>query len=510
MMNKHKTFLILGGGTAGWMAANLLAKSLNTKEAIARSGNNHRVCLVESPDIGIIGVGEGSTPQLCSLFKYLDIPESLWMPRCNASFKTGISFVGWSSKPGYEEYFHPFPAKTDRDTVQAFVYNAYLRRHGYNVDAHPDHYFLPSFLAKDKLGPHANENFPFDVSYGYHFDSHLLGEVLKDNAVAMGVKHIQANIRQVSQSDSGDIVSVICDQGREYQADYFVDCSGFSAMLIEKTLNIPFDDFSDNLFNDSAVVMPTKPKSDLNSHTTATALSAGWAWDIPLKNRTGNGYVYSSKYISRDQAEVELRTHLGVGEADKVDARHLTMKVGQRRQHWAVNCLAVGLSQGFIEPLEATALHLAQETIQQFIEHYLNGKLAQADKQNFNDSIRGRFNGVRDYIVCHYKMNSRNDSQYWRDNAANEYCSDSLSSLLKVWNKGEDLSLEIDRQNIAQYYSVVSWHCLLAGYGQFPSANPLLHNDPKSQRYPVESIQEFNRRCALNYKPHLKQLSAHK
>lgn len=504
-MLQQQTFIVLGGGTAGWMTANLLAKSLNTLENKS-SALATKVCLIESPDIGTIGVGEGSTPQLQSLFEFLEISESEWMRKCNATYKTGISFKGWSDKPGFEEYFHPFPAKTDRDTAQAFVYNAYLRRHGHDVDAHPNHYFLPALLAEHRLGPIADDNFPFAVSYGYHFDSHLLGDVLRENALTLGVEHIQAKVERVTQTESGNINSVISDEGQEYAADYFVDCSGFVGLLIDKTLKVPFDDFSSNLFNDSVVVMPTPPEHEINSHTTATALNAGWAWDIPLRNRTGNGYVYSSNYSEPEQAELELRTHLGLLKSG-AEARHLKMRVGQRRQHWVKNCLAVGLSQGFIEPLEATALHLAQETIQNFIEFHLNGYTSDTDKARFNQKVSARFDGVRDYIVCHYKMSSRDDTDYWCDNAANNQISDSLSSLLDAWKRGEDMSLEVERQSIGQYYSVISWHCMLAGYGQFPSIDAGLRDDSKLQRFPLAGVQEFNRRCSLNFSSHIKQLN---
>jgi 2-polyprenyl-6-methoxyphenol hydroxylase-like FAD-dependent oxidoreductase len=504
-MKDQQSFIILGGGTAGWMAANLLAKSFNSP-AHLQQHSPVKVSLIEAPDIATVGVGEGSTPQLRSLFDYLEIPESLWMPKCNATYKAGISFKGWSDKKGFEDYFHPFPAKTDRDTAQAFVYNAYLRRHGYDVDAHPNHYFLPAFLAAQQRGPIPSDNFPFPVSYGYHFDSYLMGDVLRDNALALGVEHIQAKIEQVHQTDKGDISHLIDEQGQHYSADFFIDCSGFAGVLIEKALNVPFNSFANNLFNDSAVVIPTTAGSEPRPYTTATALKAGWAWDIPLINRTGNGYVYSSAYTDKDEAEHELRAHLDQLDSE-VEARHLRMRVGQREQHWAKNCLAVGLSQGFIEPLEATALHLAQDTLQNFIESVINRRTSSADQVAFNKKIYARFEGVRDYIVCHYKMSSRNDTDYWRDSSANSDFSESLASVLNAWHTGEDLSIEIDRLKIGQYYSVISWHCLLAGYGQFPSIDVGLTGDPKTRQFPLSDTQDFNRRCALNFRDHRAQLN---
>ncbi len=502
-----KKILILGGGTAGWMAANLIAKTLSAKTLSGASSGHPRidVCVLESPEIGIVGVGEGSTPQLKALFDHLEIAESDWMPKCNATYKNGISFKGWSEKPGFEEYFHPFPAKTDRDTAQAFVYNSYLRRQNIDVDVHPNKYFLPAYLAASKLGPKPDDNFPFPVSYGYHFDAYLVGEVLKENALTLGVSHIQETVERVELTANGDIKSLLTTDGDEHTADFFIDCSGFASVLMGKTLNVAFNDFSENLFNDSAVVMPTPVEGEIASQTTATAMSSGWAWQIPLTNRAGNGYVYSGHHLSSDAAETELRKKLGLLDSD-VQARHLKMRVGQRQYHWFRNCLAVGLSQGFIEPLEATALHLAQDTIQSFIDYFAAGKTSESDKKDFNRSISARFEGIRDYIVCHYKVNSRTDSDYWRECAENTNLSPSLASLLNVWNAGEDISVEIERQGIACYYPVISWHCLLSGYGVFANTDNLTVNDSRAQRFSIASVLEFNRRCAMNFETHSRQL----
>ncbi|MBL4673288.1 MAG: tryptophan 7-halogenase [Arenicella sp.] len=507
-MASNYKILILGGGTAGWMAANLFAK--NCANTVV-NGRRIEISVVESPEIGIVGVGEGSTPQLKALFDHLEIAESDWMPKCNATYKNGISFKGWSGKKGFEEYFHPFPAKTDRDTAQAFVYNSYLRRHNIDVEVQPNKFFLPAYLAASKRGPKPDRNFPFAVSYGYHFDAYLVGEVLKANAIKLGVGHIQATIDDVIVSPTGDIQSLKSNDGQRHQADFFVDCSGFSGVLIGKALKVPFNSFAENLFNDSAVVMPTDVSKPVASQTTAVAMSAGWAWSIPLANRTGNGYVYSRGHIDSDAAETELRASLGLLDSE-LQARHLKMRVGQRQQHWSGNCLAVGLSQGFIEPLEATALHLAQDTIQGFISLFNAGKLSDLDKTEFNQSISSKFEGIRDYIVCHYKVNSRagglsEGHHYWRDCAENTNLSPSLQSLLSVWHAGEDISLEIERQGIGRHYPVISWHCLLSGYGVFPSTDRLIRDDSRSQRFNMAEVIEFNRSCALNFKSHHEQLS---
>ena len=252
--------------------------------------------------------------------------------------------------------------------------------------------------------------------------------------------------------------------------------------------------------------MPTPQGESPNCQTISTAMRHGWAWDIPLTSRVGNGYVYSSRYCSADEAESELRDKLGLLDSD-VEARHLRMKVGQVEQHWARNCVAVGLAQGFIEPLEATALHIVQETVESFILHYTRGGFTAAERDEFNAAIRARFEGVRNYIVCHYRANSRGDTDYWRDNATNENLSDSLRGILQAWLNREDLTVEIQRQDISQYYNTISWHCLLSGYGVFPDGS---YRPPKPEetRYEMAAIDDFVARCALNFRPHTEQLAA--
>lgn len=492
--------VIVGGGTAGWMAANLLQQAW---------GQRYSITLIESPDIGIIGVGEGSTPQLRGFFQKLNLPERDWMPRCHATYKNGIRFFDWSQKPGYQAYFHPFVTEVDFRTARAFVDNAYQRRCGFNVHAHPDAFFLPSYLAANKRGPKPSVNFPFDVSYGYHFDSHLLGQYLSEVAVAAGVRHVQGKVAQVELQDSGDIAAVVLEDGQRFAAEIFVDSTGFRSLLLQQSLQVPFESFAQNLFNDSAVVIPTPADKVPNSETQATALSHGWAWNIPLTHRCGNGYVYSSRYCSAEVAENELRQHLlskGIADEDLGEARHLKMKVGQVQQHWAKNCVAIGLAQGFIEPLEATALHLVQETIEGFIHFYQKGQFSASHQAQFNQQIRGRFDGVRDYIVCHYRASSRSDTPYWRDNSQNQHLSDNLQGLLATWLQKGDITQYLQQQNMTGYYSTLSWHCLLAGYGVFPD----VHQgklDP-SACHDMRGIQRFIEGCGLNFSGHEQQLQA--
>ncbi|MFC3092768.1 tryptophan 7-halogenase [Alteromonas sediminis] len=490
--SKQHSILIVGGGTAGWIAANLIACKLPDFD----------VTVIESDDIGIIGVGEGSTPHLKLFFETIGIADHEWMPQCNATYKNGITFSGWSHKPGYDSYFHPFETQVDDPfTVPLFFKNIQARMQGFDVDARPDRYFLESFLSQHHLGPLPDDSFPFGVAFGYHFDSGLLGKFLTETAKKRGVKRVEGKISHVLTSASGAIHQVVLENGESITADMFIDCSGFRSLLLQDTLHVEFKSFKENLFNDAAVVLATPISSPLPVETKATALSNGWAWKIPLQNRFGNGYVYSSDYINSTQAEHELRAHLGMLDSD-TEARHLSMKVGRVEKHWHKNCVAVGLSQGFIEPLEATAIALSLNTVLQFINCYQEGGFTNQYEDVFNQDINKRFDGIRDYVVCHYKANQRSDTEYWRDNAANPHISERLKAILHLWQNSGNFAAEMYQRNLYGSYNPKSWACLLAGYGVFPNQPLRQVPDPKSYQLELDNVADFLRRCGLNFKPH--------
>lgn len=493
MARPPRSIIVLGGGTAGWMAANLLHRRWG------ESGT--QMSLIESPDIGIVGVGEGSTPQLKAFFDELGVAESEWMPRCNATYKAGIEFAGWSDQPGFERYFHPFPADVDGFTQPQFFYATRARRTGRDVPAHPDPFFLPTRIAREGLAPTAPANFPFTVSYGYHFDAHLIGAFLRELGAGRGIQHFEARIASVELNAEGDVAALVSDDGSRFEAELFVDASGFRAAIIEGALKEPHLSFSANLFNDSAVVTPTPHSGNsMLACTRATARSAGWIWHIPLTNRVGNGYVYSSRYIDDDAAATELRHHLGL--ADDAEVRHLKMKCGRITRSWVRNCLAVGLAQGFLEPLEATALHIVLATVGAFAEAW-----EKDERELFNEAIGRRYEGIRDYLVCHYRTARRQDSDYWRDAAKMDALSDSLKGVMTAWFTGADLNEEVMHQGIAAYYAPLSWHCMLAGYGNFPDQARLKPPGPDIRVIDMTEVERFVGGCAMNFPTHADALA---
>ncbi|KUJ82481.1 tryptophan halogenase [Microbulbifer flavimaris] len=461
-MKKPFSILIVGGGTAGWMAANLMAHKWGDRKV--------SITLLESDAIGTIGVGEGSTPYLKGFFKTLGIAESEWMPACNATYKCGIRFPHWSTVPGYESYYHPFFSPLDREIGQVFFNNASLRRSGLDAPANPTDFFHAPFLSSNAYAPLPEQPLPFELDYGYHFDAGLLGRFLRDRAKSAGVRHIVDTISSVERK--GETIEAVTaeDTGR-HPADFFVDCSGFRALLLGSAPGYQFRPFHETLFNNAAVTVqiPRDDHAPLLSETISEGLSSGWMWRIPLQNRTGCGYVYSDRFLSADGAESELRKTLAL--PDSAQVNHLRMKVGRVEEHWQGNCLGVGLSQGFIEPLEATALMLVQFTIEHFLEAFSPGRpeVDHASREKvFNQRINRLFDGVLDYVAGHYKLNSRDDTPYWRAAREEIVISDRLRALIDCWDKNSDVDHMLDQAGEELVYSRASWYSLLAGMGRFP------------------------------------------
>lgn len=502
-MNIPSKVVIVGGGTAGWMAASLLQQAWSEENV-----ESSQITVVESADIGTIGVGEGSTPTLREFFRKLGIADSEWMPKCSATYKCGIAFPGWLNGKGGspDGYFHPFFSPLDVKSGEAFMRNACLKRRGVDAPVQPDDFFVGAELSRKNLSPLLNESLPFEPDYAYHFDSALLGNFLRERAKRLGVLHIVDTVSDVQRTATGDIGCLhLTHDKRPLKADFFIDCTGFASLLIGKTLNTPFYSYSDNLFNDSAVAIasPLDITKPIPSQTISTGLSNGWAWKIPLATRYGNGYVYSSSYQSAESAEKELRQHIGV--SDELEARHIPMRVGSIRKHWNHNCLAVGLSQGFIEPLEATALMLVQYTLTHFINsHRLAVSKGNVDhyRDGFNDNVSQTFAGIRDYIVAHYQCNTRSDSSYWIDNRSHNHISDNLAAILQCWDEGRDFEAELFAQQHKQVYLRPSWYCLLAGSGRFPVSDRRIENSHGIVPISSAAVREYCAKMSHKFHDH--------
>jgi len=489
-----KHIVVLGGGAPGWMTALLLCGS--------KFGTRLKITVLESPTGDAIGVGEGSTPWLRGFFDSLGIDEAEWMPACDATYKCGIRFEGWCTRPGYESYFHPFPSMLDNLTMPQFLRNVHARLEGADVPAHPDRFFVSPRVAVEGRAPRPGHEFPFDIGYGYHFDAALLGAFLRAKALGRGAARVVGHMRSAALDERGNIRALELDGGDALAGDFFIDCSGLASRLIGQALRTPYASYCDMLFNDAAIEMPT-PLGDgpLMSQTVSTGLKHGWASRIPLISRNDNCYFYSSAHVSADAAETDLRAQLGLLDAD-VPARHVKLRAGRHAKHWHRNCVAVGLSQGFIEPLDATALHFVQRAAASFVDVLERGDLGEAAQAAFNDGLNACMDGERDYIVMHYKCNTRTDTDYWRANAANLALSKPLQALLRTWLSARPIAPDIESGRIGTGYAVLSWYCMLAGVGLFPDVDPARTASLQGGGGVLEGIDDLIRRSALNFPDH--------
>ncbi|WNC71063.1 tryptophan 7-halogenase [Thalassotalea psychrophila] len=434
-----RSIVIVGGGTAGWLAANHLAKQLKPTEA-----NGIKITLVESPNIPTIGVGEGTVPMMRTSLQYLGISETEFIKDCEVTFKQGIKFVDWLHNPektkangGGNHYHHIFdyPLINEFEGLTAY----WLKNLAGNETSFVDAVAFQGKVCDAGLAPKdiTMPEFQGQTNYAYHLDAAKFSKLLCKHATqTMGVDHVLAEVTKVELAETGDIKSIHTDTQGEINADFFVDCTGFNALLLGKTLGVKFIDKSDVLFADSALAIQVPyehPEQDIPSFTLSTAKQAGWIWDIGLTNRRGTGYVYSSKHSSDDKAEQVLRNYLGKS-ADKLDVRKIDMNIGYRETFWHKNCAAIGLSQGFVEPLEATGLLVFDATAKMLASQFpANREHMDIVAKNFNVRVNSSWEKVIEFIKLHYFLSKRDDSQFWLDNRDPDTCPQSLLDRLQLW-----------------------------------------------------------------------------
>jgi tryptophan halogenase len=440
-MKAVKSVLIVGGGTAGWLTAAFLARHL----ASANSGEGISVSLVESKEIGIIGVGEGSFPSIRGTLAAIGIDEARFVRECNATFKQGIQFTDWVRPPtnavntgsiSHSHYFHPFSHPSQRPGGPDLL-PYWLQGAAGQGRAFADAVSMQKRIADASRGPKRfdDKDFLGPMNYAYHFDAGRLAALLCEQGKSLGVRQFVGTIEHVRLDDDGAIASVHTREGQVLNADLYIDCTGFRARLIGEALGSPFRSLNDVLFVDRAVAMQVpyaQVDTPIPSYTISTAHEAGWTWDIGLQQRRGIGYVYSSAHTSDSQAELVLRTYIGDA-SDDMSARLLKLNVGYRETQWVKNCVAIGLSGGFLEPLESSGIGLIETAA--YLLTYLfpfNGELAPVATQ-FNHHMKERYERIVDFVKMHYCLSQRRDSSFWQDNVAASSIPDSLQQRLAMW-----------------------------------------------------------------------------
>jgi len=396
-----KNVVIVGGGTAGWMTAAALTKLI---------GKNLHISLVESDQIGTIGVGEATIPTFFALHQLLQINEAEFLAEVHGTIKLGIAFENWKQLD--HQYIHAF-GYTGQSCWAAGFQHFWLKAKTLGISEEYSRY-SPELMAAvaGKFGLLQQNG----LNYAYHIDATRYARYLRRLAEKSGARRIEGKIIQVKQTQDGDIASLHLDNGQTVQGDFFIDCSGFAGLLIDKTLNTGFQEWSQWLPCDRAVAVQTRSVSPPIPYTRSIAQACGWQWRIPLQSRVGNGLVYSSDYLSDDQATSLLLTNI---QGDTlIEPRVIPFKTGQRHFHWKKNVVALGLAAGFLEPLESTSIHLIQRGIIRLMQMFPYGGINQPDQHEFNQQMSDEYEFIRDFIIMHYHITERTDTEFWRRNSA--------------------------------------------------------------------------------------------
>ena len=462
MTNPVRNVVIVGGGTAGWLTAGIIAA--RHKGRIPRSFS---VTLVESPNTPIIGVGEGTWPTLRSTLKKIGVSETDFLRECDGAFKQGARFARWTTGAPDDSYYHPLVLPEGFSRVNLVPH--WLAGSA-DQTSFCDAVCPQGRLCDDNLAPKTITTPEYEgaANYAYHLDAGKFAPFMQRHCCnELGVRHVLADVEEVLLHENGDIRAIRTAQAGEIAGDLFIDCTGFAALLIGRTMGVGFRDCSDVLFCDTAlaVQMPYASENDpVATHTVSTAQSAGWIWDIGLPTRRGVGHVFSSRHISDDEAEAELRAYLGPQGKD-LPVRRLPIRSGHRETFWKRNCVAVGLAAGFLEPLEASAIVLIELSAKLIAEQMpARREVMDIIARRFNETTLYRLGRIIDFLKLHYVLTKRTDSSFWRDNLLPETIPDRLQDLLLLWrHQSPWFHDEFDR--IEEVFPAASYQYVLYGMG---------------------------------------------
>lgn len=486
---KVKKVVIAGGGTSGWCVAAGLSEQF---------GQLLDITLIESEEIGTVGVGEATFPTIRTFHKILGLDEAEFLRVTRGSIKLGISFENWARLG--DRYIHAFGVigkHTWLGDFSNFWLAARAAGFGDNIGAYC---FEHEAALKHKFFTSQNST----INYAYHFDASLYAKYLRTRSEAKGVRRIEGKIASVNQNpESGEIESVVMQSGQRVEGDFFVDCTGFRGLLIEQTLKAGYEDWSQWLRNDSALALQTDfPLDNIAPYTRAIAHQSGWQWKIPLQHRQGTGHVYSTAYTTDDEARRVLLDNL---EGDiRVELRLLKFKTGRRRQAWVKNCVSIGLSSGFVEPLESTSIHLIQNGVIRLLRLFPFGGSPEVLARQYNQESKLEYERIRDFIVLHYKATERDDTPYWRD-CRDMVVPDSLAHRLELFR---ETGLVIpDAEDV---FRIDSWlHVLVGQRVQAKSYHHMAHLMDEARMRSMLDTLKTNITTAVEKMPTHKQFLDH-
>ena len=462
MTNKINNVVIVGGGTAGWLSASLLAKVL---------GKHLSITLVESEQIGTVGVGEATIPPIIPFNAAIGVDEKAFIKATNATIKLGIQFENWGQQG--EQYMHAFGG-FGKDFPFCNFLNYWLRAKELGDTSSFWDYSINYQAAKrnrfNKLNTIPNTQLP-GMTYAYHFDATLYAQFLRSHAEKLGVKRVEGTVETVNtDEETGFVNEIVLDNKEQISGDLFIDCSGLHGLLLDKTLNVGFEDWSHWLPCDSALAVPCEHgEQAIKPYTRSIAHNSGWQWQIPLTNRIGNGLVYASKHLSDEDAKQLLLDNLP-GKA-LAEPRLIRFRTGRRLKQWHKNVVAIGLSSGFLEPLESTSIHLIQTAATRLVKHFPLHGISDSLVAEYNRQSQIEFERIRDFIILHYKQTARDDSPFWRQCQQMEI-PESLAHKMKLFEQQGLFCRQDD-----ELFSEIAWQQVMLGQGALPQQyHPLAHN----------------------------------
>ena len=480
--NTKMKVVIAGGGTAGWMSAAALSHQM---------GDILDITLVESIEIGTIGVGEATIPPMRTFHRLIGINEQEFMRATNATFKLGIQFENWK-KIG-EHYFHSFGV-TGKQTVVADFIHFWLRGRKLGIADEFGHYCLEF---KAALQERFAINEQARLNYAFHLDAGRYASFLRARAEARGVNRVEGKIASVQQNpDTGFITSLTMESGQQISGDLFIDCTGMRGLLIEQTLQTGYEEWSHWLPCDSAIAVQTEAVRATLPYTRSIAHHAGWRWQIPLQHRVGNGLVFSSKHMSQDEATAMLLS--SVDGKVLTEPKPIRFNTGKRKKSWNKNCVAIGLASGFLEPLESTSIHMIMTAVTRLLQLFPHGKIDSSIVDEFNLQSESEINRIRDFIILHYKATERDDSPFWR------YCKDmeipaELKHRMELFKQvGKSFQVE------GELFRLDSWTQVMLGQGIIPESY-----HPMIDLMPERDLNFFLKNIAADVDKNLASLLAH-
>ncbi len=494
-MQQLKRILIVGGGTAGWMTAALLSKLFN---------GLYEITVVESEAIGIVGVGEATIPAIKKYNELLGLDEDEFLQRTQGSFKLGVQFVDWW-KRGHS-YIHGF-GLIGRDLGWLRCHQYWLKARAAGRTSDFADYSINTAAALGnrfmRADPKMTESPLGHIAHAFHFDAALYARFLRGRAEAAGVRRREGKVTDVSLRSDGFVESVTMDDGEVIAADLFIDCSGFRGLIIEQAMKTGYEDWTHWLPCDRAMAVPCASTEPFTPYTRATARTAGWQWRIPLQHRTGNGHVYSSRFIDDDEAERLLLSNLD-GE-QLAEPNRLRFVTGKRRQTWNRNCVALGLAAGFMEPIESTSIHLIQSAIIRLVRLLPDGGFDPAGVAEFNRQTDFEYERVRDFIILHYKATARDDTPFWR-HCRDMEIPDTLRRKIDLFAANGRIFREDE-----ELFAEESWIQVFLGQGVIPRGyDPLadLKSEAEVAAY-LDNLETVIRKCVAVMPSHADYVARH-